>query len=78
MVYNQKALEETRRRYSFSSRRHVHVLCSLLMKQRRTTLISFKNGIKLGRKPKVSKALECDDPVAQKSTYERVLRNKNR
>ena len=37
-----------------------------------------KNGIKLGRKPKVSKALECDDPVAQKSTYERVLRNKNR
>ena len=37
-----------------------------------------KNGIKLGRKPKVSKALKCDDPVAQKSTYERVLRNKNR
>ena len=37
-----------------------------------------KNGKKLGRKPKVSKALERDEPVGEKSTCQRVLRNKNR
>ncbi len=37
-----------------------------------------KNGKKLGRKPKVSKALERDEPVSEKSTCQRVLRNKNR
>jgi hypothetical protein len=31
---------------------------------------------KLGRKPKASTALEADDPVVEKSTFERVLRNK--
>ena len=38
-----------------------------------------KNGKKLGRKPKVSKALEIDQPhVAPKNTVERILRNRNR
>jgi hypothetical protein len=33
---------------------------------------------RLGRKPKVSKALEIDHPVAEKPTTQRVLRNRNR